>query len=211
MSESGGARALVAAIVLSVCAGCSTYVGDRLLKVPEEYAEHEDAVTIVRVLERVRELVARLNLPEERAAVLITLSPTAVVHGQNPLDLDFMEHRLILAAADSKVAFARDSVILAAGSLHISHSGNNVIIGGGDVDISHDGSFGRGSLVVARGRIAISHASNTLVYAPGGVDISHARDVWAFNTPDGGASRGDIRNLAVKPLFREEAASGRGP
>jgi len=212
MSTLRGHVHAVSTVLLAVLLlpGCATYVGDRLLKLPRDAAA-TDADVIEQTRARVRELVESLGLPGERAAKLLEIAPTGVIRDTQPLKSEFIDRQLVLAEGDADIAFASNCIIIAPGILHVSHSGNNVIVADGDVDISHDGSLAQGSLVVSRGRVTIGHAADTLVYAPGGVEISHANGVRAFNTPDRQSSWGEIDNLTIKPLFREEARSGTRP
>lgn len=149
-------------------------------------------------------MLDRLGISEAEKTALDTISPRSVIRDSETLKLIRVHNQLVVAGANTNIAFATNSIIISTGALHISHSGNNIVVCGSDVDISHDGTLGNGSLVLSKGEVTISHAGNTLIYALKGVEISHARNVRAFNTRERKTSWGHINNDLVKPLFREE-------
>jgi hypothetical protein len=200
-----------ATLLILVSACTTTYEGDNLLKLPEQPVAHDQTRLISKTRSDVSNMLNALNLPEERKKNFENVSPTVVVHDNQPLDLNQIDDQLIVSRAYANIAFASNSIIISDGALHISHSGNNVIICGGDVDISHDGSEGNGSLVISRGRVKISHARNSLIYALHGVEISHASNVQAFNTHERKTSWGHISNILVKPLFSDEITASPPP
>lgn len=190
--------------VLVLVSGCATYVGDKLLELPETRVRYDQSRVISKARSGVSELLDSLGISDERKASFKKISPRGVVRDDHSLKRSHINSQLIVAGADASFASATNSIIIVAGPLHISHSANNIIICGTDVDISHDGSRGNGSLVVSKGRIKISHAGNSLIYALDGVEISHARNVRAFNTRERKTSWGHIDNVLVDPLFDAE-------
>lgn len=213
-------RLATTAVVLISVSACATYVGDKLLKLPEESVAYDQSRIVAKAKRGVSDMLEILGLPEERKASFKKISPRGVIRDDQPLKLTGVHHQLIIAEADTNIGFATDSIIISGGPLHISHSGNNIVICGRDVDISHDGSLrarrslnsssGKGgSLIISKGKINIGHAGNSLIYALNGVEISNAHNVRAFNTSDREISWGHINNIVVDPLFQKEKAPNR--
>lgn len=199
-------RGIIVFFTLSIFSACTTYTGDKLLRLPEQSRTDGENKTISNAKGGVSEILDNLGVSKETKTSFEKISPKSLIHDSEPLKLNLVDKKLVVTGADTNIAFANNSIIISTGYLHISHSGNNIVICGSDVDISHDGSLGNGSLVISKGKIKISHATNTLVYAIKGVEISHALNVCAFNTPMRKTSWGHINNILVKPLFHEETA-----
>jgi len=199
-------RAIAVVFVLVSAAACTTYPGDRLLRLPEQSSTRDESRIISKAKGGVTHILDRLAIPEETKASLEKIAPKSVIRETKPLELTSVDSQLVVAGANLRIAFATNSIIIATGAVHISHSGNNVVVCSNDVDISHDGSLGNGSLVISKGKTTISHAGNTLIYAIRGAAISHAHNVKAFNTDERITSWGHINNVLVKPLFEEEVA-----
>ena len=214
-------RALAVAFTFTSVSACTTYTGDSLLKLSEQLSTYDQSKIISKAKGGVSNILDSLELSEEAITSLMKISPASVILDSESVKLIRVDNQLVVAGADTNIAFATNSIIISTGALHISHSSNNVIICGDDVDISHDGSLGSGnlgsaqlgsgsqsigSLVISKGKTKISHARNTLIYAIKGVKISHARNVQAFNTSERKTSSGYINNILVKPLFHKETA-----
>lgn len=175
-----------------------------MLKLPEQSNAYDQSRILSKAKSDVSDIIDSLGISEEAKNSLGSISPKSVIRDSEPLNLTQVDNQLVVAGADTNIAFATNSIIISTDALHISHSSNNVIICGSDVDISHDGSLGNGSLVITKGKVKISHAGNSLIYAINGVEISHAHNVRAFNTRERKTSWGHINNNLVKLLFHEE-------
>lgn len=199
-------RNIAVVFTLALVCACTTYTGDSLLRLPEQSSAYDQSRIISKAKGGVSDILDSLGITEKEKTSLEKIALKSVVRDSESLKLTHVDNQLVVAGADTNIAFATNSIIISVGALHISHSSNNIVICGGDVDISHDGSLGNGSLVVSKGKTKISHAGNTLIYAINGVEISHARNVRAFNTRERKTSWGHINNSLVKPLFHEETA-----
>jgi hypothetical protein len=202
---------VVAAILAWGIAGCTAYVGDRVLDLPNDTAAIDPEQAISRAMSAVSALLDGLPMSKERKETFAGISPRRAIRADTPLEFGLVERKIILAKADVDITASMNSIVVTMGAVRVAHSENSIIVSAEDVTISHDGSRGCGSLVVSRGRTRISHARNTLIYATGGVVVSWANNIHAFNAPDRRTSWGYIDNTIIEPLFRNELAAKASP
>ncbi len=201
--------AAVVILSLALVSACSTFSGDRLLKLPEQTITYNQDSIILKAKNGVSAILDSFGVPEEIKASFENIFLEKVISDSEPLELTHIFNQLVISRADVNISSATDSIIVTTGNVHISHSNNNVVVCGSDIDISHDGNTGKGSLVISKGKIEIGHARSTLIYAIKGVKISFATDVSGFNTLDRKTSWGHINNIIIKPLFQEEIRSSK--